>query len=564
MCDAACDVEACGWDCADGVCDCSGDDGGECAPGCFNGWEGDGWCDAACDVEACGWDCANGVCDCATTASPPSLSPSPPSAPSPPPFPPSPPLPPSPPPSELVKRCVDPSAAAAVDTIRIVGGKPLAYPRQLPFLVSLFHYGGPNCGGSLIAPNWVVSAAHCTVSGMSSGHNEIKVGMHSSSGVDDDDCVQHRTIKRLINHPQYDDWTMEHDIALIELDAPVDYPPVALGSPDLEAEDTPLAVAGWGTTEEGGWGPDEPLKVTVPVVSNTECDSSYPDQITSGMMCAGTAAGGKDSCQGDSGGPLFSESGGGKLVGVVSWGRGCAQPDVPGVYTRVSSYTAWICATTGSPDLCRQASALGASAKPSHEAAGKKPPKKRPVNTHPKTGESRLAIGGTAEGDGSRDSHKTGSSSSSETETEAEEEEEGGSGPQTVEDENGSNPKKGVQDDEAAPTSDAASGAAFIPVSAIGLAVAACALLAGCAAALACWWVRRTATDVGKGLSIKRRVSFRFTARMHSFDSSRSSASAGSAPTPGKKAASEPTAEHCTVERGDSVSTESSLMSARV
>ena len=60
---------------------------------------------------------------------------------------------------------------------RIVGGTELAYPREFPFLVSMFHYGGPNCGGSLVAPNWVLTAAHCTVNGMSSGTDEIKVGM---------------------------------------------------------------------------------------------------------------------------------------------------------------------------------------------------------------------------------------------------------------------------------------------------------------------------------------------------------------------------------------------------
>ena len=248
-----------------------------------------------------------------------------------------------------------------LDTVRIVGGTSLSYPRQFSFLVSLFHWGGPNCGGTLIAPNWILTAAHCMANGMSTGRNEIKIGMHSASNEGRDDCVQSRTIKRVIDHPQYNDWTMANDISLLELDSPVDYPPTPLGSSSLEAAGTPLTVAGWGTTQQGGSSPDKPLKVTVPAVSDSQCEQAYPGKIFTGMMCAGVQEGGKDSCQGDSGGPLFSEADGNKLVGVVSWGYGCAQAGQPGVYTKVSSYTSWICSTTGDSDLCRQASSMGSA-----------------------------------------------------------------------------------------------------------------------------------------------------------------------------------------------------------
>ena len=91
--------------------------------------------------------------------------------------------------------------------------------------------------------------------------------------------------------------------------------------------------------------------MTVPVVSQSACQTAYPGEIKSGMVCAGEQQGGKDSCQGDSGGPLFYDQGGVEsraLVGVVSWGYGCARAGQPGVYTRVSSYTGWICSSTDS------------------------------------------------------------------------------------------------------------------------------------------------------------------------------------------------------------------------
>ena len=95
--------------------------------------------------------------------------------------------------------------------------------------------------------------------------------------------------------------------------------------------------------------PDAARKVEVPVYSDAKCNEAYGGGITGGMICAGLKEGGKDSCQGDSGGPLFSNEPGQpqKLVGVVSWGQGCAFEGYPGVYTRVSSYISWICENAG-------------------------------------------------------------------------------------------------------------------------------------------------------------------------------------------------------------------------
>ena len=85
----------------------------------------------------------------------------------------------------------------------------------------------------------------------------------------------------------------------------------------------------------------------IPLITNLECDTAYKGQITERMICAGLAAGGKDSCQGDSGGPLIVKDNKGKdvLVGVVSWGQGCAKPNKYGVYSNVASVADWIKAT---------------------------------------------------------------------------------------------------------------------------------------------------------------------------------------------------------------------------
>jgi trypsin len=83
------------------------------------------------------------------------------------------------------------------------------------------------------------------------------------------------------------------------------------------------------------------MKVTVPVVSRTTCRSQYgTSAITDNMVCAGVSTGGKDSCSGDSGGPLVDASG--TLVGLVSWGSGCARAGYSGVYTRVGNYISWV------------------------------------------------------------------------------------------------------------------------------------------------------------------------------------------------------------------------------
>merc|ERR1711953_1035624 len=114
---------------------------------------------------------------------------------------------------------------------------------------------------------------------------------------------------------------------------------------------TMCTVTGWGTLSEGGFSlPNILHKVTVPVVSDADCNESYSSSgygIADSMICAGLPEGGKDSCQGDSGGPFTcGESPETReLLGIVSWGIGCARAGYPGVYTEVSHFVEWITET---------------------------------------------------------------------------------------------------------------------------------------------------------------------------------------------------------------------------
>ncbi len=227
---------------------------------------------------------------------------------------------------------------------RIVGGVE-ASEGEFPFIVSLQgSYGGHFCGGSLIKANWVLTAAHCVEGGSVA---KIIVGLLSQR---DQSRAEVLKPKRIIPHPQYDSDTTDYDFALIELETSSSFVPVELNLNKSIGDDegtlgAEAITAGWGTTREGSSSlPDKLRKVDVPLVSREECLKSYPGKITERMVCAGYPQGGKDSCQGDSGGPLVTKhtNGSYSLVGVVSWGEGCARKNKYGVYSNVASMTEWI------------------------------------------------------------------------------------------------------------------------------------------------------------------------------------------------------------------------------
>jgi trypsin len=228
----------------------------------------------------------------------------------------------------------------------IVGGTD-AVKGEFPFQASLQGSSGHFCGGSLIKKNWVLTAAHCVQGWRAS--NKIILGLHDRN---DKSGTEIFTAVKVIPHPQYDANTMDWDYALLKLSGDSKFRTIDLNSTEIDIpedgnDSINVWTSGWGTTSEGSYGLPRILqKVQVPLVSHKVCNSpdSYNGEVTDRMICAGLHDGGKDSCQGDSGGPLFMQqtSGDYLLVGVVSWGEGCARANKYGVYTKVNAGVDWI------------------------------------------------------------------------------------------------------------------------------------------------------------------------------------------------------------------------------
>ncbi|KAJ8939284.1 hypothetical protein NQ318_014932 [Aromia moschata] len=234
-----------------------------------------------------------------------------------------------------------PSAVPYLTGGRIVGGHDADiadYPYQLSLIYKSF---GHFCGAALISPNWALTAAHCMLDITASD-----LTVHAGSSYRNSDDGQIVNVSKIISHADFVYRTGDSDIALLQLASDVTIQnastiPLASASPQASAV---AVVTGWGTTSENANFEADVLQVVqVPIVSREDCQTAYSvnqDDITDTMLCAGyLGVGGKDACTGDSGGPLVVD---GALSGVVSRGRGCAEPAYPGVYTDVFYFREWI------------------------------------------------------------------------------------------------------------------------------------------------------------------------------------------------------------------------------
>ncbi|XP_030235045.1 tissue-type plasminogen activator [Gadus morhua] len=246
---------------------------------------------------------------------------------------------------------------------RVVGG--VVAPIQThPWVTAIYLPGGSFlCGGTLIAPCWVLTAAHCFRDSDYTPGDQLSVYLGKSAlNETDAEKEQRFTVEQLVIHAEYRSGGVdfENDIALLRIRgsdgacaARTDWTRTACLAPlhtKLPAG-MRCTVTGYGREVEGGRYNSQYLReAKVQLLSQGECRSNYAEKLTDNMLCAASPDWSRDACQGDSGGPLVCETGGRAfLYGVVSWGDGCAQRNKPGVYTRLTNYNGWIAKQTGLP-----------------------------------------------------------------------------------------------------------------------------------------------------------------------------------------------------------------------
>ncbi|CAN8209196.1 unnamed protein product [Coccothraustes coccothraustes] len=237
---------------------------------------------------------------------------------------------------------------------RVVGGKS-AEAGAWPWLVSIQDPSvsgtGHLCGGSLISAKWVLTAAHCFAESRNISAMRLLIG--ATQLTEPGPGAQVRLIERLLVHKEYSPADQSNDIALLELNEPVQcssyiqlacVPNATVNVAQLES----CYVAGWGATSARSQKSSDVLQeAKVHLIDVQVCNSSewYQGDVHSHNLCAGYPEGGIDTCQGDSGGPLMCKDNNADffwVVGVTSWGRGCARAKRPGIYTSVQHFYDWI------------------------------------------------------------------------------------------------------------------------------------------------------------------------------------------------------------------------------
>ncbi|KAM9801610.1 transmembrane protease serine 13a [Neosynchiropus ocellatus] len=234
-------------------------------------------------------------------------------------------------------------------TSKIIGGTA-AKSGQWPWQASLHFKGRHVCGAVLIAPDFVLTAAHCFTSISSSAPSpslwKVYGGMISQTNLPNP-----YSVRTIVLHENYNTRTNDRDVALIKLASPVSsqgpFQPACLPFRGLLfSAGTQCWTSGFGTTDsEKAQVSDDLMEVSVEIIASSVCNSRqvYGNAVSRNMLCAGDLNGGKDSCQGDSGGPLVCQKEGRwYLAGLTSWGSGCGEVNKPGVYTDVKSVLPWV------------------------------------------------------------------------------------------------------------------------------------------------------------------------------------------------------------------------------
>ena len=335
--------------------------------------------------------------------------------------------------AETVLEALRGLAPSSVVSERIVGGDPTSQS-QWPWQDALYFRGADgkeifDCGGSLIAPNWVLTAAHCFGGTRKPEDWTVVTNIAKISGEGIPPGSLQRKVARVVVHEHYDTESHANDIALLQLAEPLPNTTISLqltGDKTIEAADRSVTVVGWGRTrwlqqkkdQQGNsvwidgmtqqqvnpsnFQASELRKASIPLVDVEKCAKMEQGikgaVIDARVLCAGPPEGGHDACQGDSGGPLMTQIDAShwRQIGVVSVGVACGEAKLPGIYTRVSAFGDWIRGVVGGDLVVAAQTPSPPDAPPPPPGAGQppappdaQPPPPAPARSRPRRADAQ-------------------------------------------------------------------------------------------------------------------------------------------------------------------------------